>query len=111
MPGLKVALTLGAGVVLLLAFFRPSLALGALLGLGAVGLSRFVYVRLLARALAEGRPWALIAANLGKFGILAGIALVGIVCGADPVGTAIGLFLFPLGLWLSLGFHVLRNRG
>ncbi|MFN3347265.1 MAG: hypothetical protein ACK42E_05615 [Candidatus Bipolaricaulaceae bacterium] len=110
MPGLKAALTLGTGVILALTFFRPSLALGALLGLGAVVLSRLAYVRLLKRAWAEGRPQALIAASLGKFGILTAAALLGIAVGGEPVGVAIGLFLFPLGLWLSLGFHVLRTR-
>ncbi len=110
MPGLKVAIMLGAGVILPLLFFRPGFALGTLWGLGAVALTRFIYTNLLERALAEGRPQALIAASLGKFGVLAAVALLGIGWGADPLGVATGLFLFPLGLWLSLGFHVLRAR-
>ncbi len=110
MPGLKLALALGLGVVLTLAFFRPSLALGALVGLGTAGLSRFIHIRLLKKALSEGKARALTAASLGKFGFLVAAALLAILWGADPLGVAMGLFLFPLGLWLSLGFYVLRNQ-
>jgi len=110
MPGLKSALVLGAGVASALVFFRPELALGVVIGLGIVGLTRLLHLRLLRSAWAEGRPQAFVVAGLGKFGFLAAFALLSVALGVNPLGLALGLLLFPLGLWLELGFHVLRDR-
>lgn len=110
MPGLKPALLLGAGAMVVLSLLRPPWALGVLVGLGAVGLARLLHARLLGLALAEGKRAAFVAAGLGRFGLLAGVAVLGVRWGADPLGVALGLALFPLGLWLELGLYVLRNR-
>lgn len=110
MPGVKVALALGGGVALALAFLRPDLALSVAIGLGIVGLTRLVHRFLLRGALAGGRSYAFVVVALGKFGFIAAASIVAIVLGANPLGLALGLFLFPLGLWLELGFHVLRDR-
>ncbi|MCS7239737.1 MAG: hypothetical protein NZ651_00555 [Candidatus Bipolaricaulota bacterium] len=105
MPALRESAALGILALVVLWLCVPEWAGGFIFGFVTVlGMrSAFTWV---ARLWPQGM--GLIA--LGKNLALAGLAIGGIFLGLNPVGVALGLFLWPVSLWIWAVRYVRHSR-
>ena len=107
MPQLKESLALGALGFLALLFLRREWLPGFVYGFLLVFFVRWGYVYL-ARLGHKAALLGLLA--FAKQVLLAGLAILGILLGLPPIGVALGLFLWPLSLWIWAFRHVRESR-
>jgi len=105
MPALWESLVVGSSAWLGLLFFRPAWAWGFLYGFLIVFGTRLLFTRL-----ALLRPELLGLTALGKQLLVAGLAIAGVLLGLNPIGVALGLFVWPLSLWVWAARHVRHSR-
>lgn len=67
-------------------------------------------IRFVSTFLSRLRPGLLGLWAVGRQLGLAGMAIGGIFWGLNPIGVALGLFLWPLSLWIWTARHVLHGR-
>ena len=107
MPQAKESLVLGVLGFLALLFLRREWLSGFVYGFLLVFFVRLGYVYL-ARF---GRKAALLGLlAFLKQVLLAGFVVLGILLGLPPIGVALGLFLWPISLWIWAFRHVREGR-
>jgi len=107
MPQIKESLVLGVFGFLALLFLRQEWLSGFVYGFLLVFVVRLGYVYLVRL----GHKSALLGLlAFVKQVLLAGLAILGILLGLPPIGVALGLFLWPLSLWIWAFRHVREGR-
>jgi hypothetical protein len=107
MPQAKESLVLGVLGFLALLFLRREWLSGFVYGFLLFFFVRLGYVYL-ARFGHKGAVRGLLA--FFKQIVLAGLAILGILLGLPPIGVALGLFLWPISLWIWAFRHVREGR-
>jgi len=107
MPQAKESLVLGVLGFLALLFLRREWLSGFVYGFLLVFFVRLGYVYL-SRLGHKGAVLGLLA--FFKQIVLAGLAILGILLGLPPIGVALGLFLWPISLWIWAFRHVRESR-
>ncbi|MBC7222048.1 hypothetical protein H5T56_03585 [Candidatus Bipolaricaulota bacterium] len=105
MPALRESLLLGSLALLGLFFFEPRWAWGFLYGFLVVFGTRLIFTKIISL-----KPGFLGFLALAKQLALVGLSVGGILLGLNPIGVALGLFIWPISVWIWAVRHVRHSR-